>query len=103
MLNTIKQLLLNLANNINSDNCSISEKEALELIHLLEAYSAKAQNNRLSKYKACEALKVSRATFDNLVKQGKLPKGKKEEGFKELSWDKKDIDNYINNTTKKCY
>lgn len=29
-------------------------------------------------------LKVSRATFDNYVRAGKIPKGRKQIGFKEL-------------------
>lgn len=39
--------------------------------------------------------RVSRATFDNYVREGKLPKGKHEIGFKELSWSKKDLDEFV--------
>lgn len=53
------------------------------------------KEKRLSKYAACEYLNVSRATFDNYVREGKLPKGKHEIGFKELSWDKKTLDEFI--------
>lgn len=38
---------------------------------------------------------MSRATFDNYVREGKLPKGKHEIGFKELSWCKKDLDEFV--------
>lgn len=38
---------------------------------------------------------VSRATFDNYVRAGRLPRGKHEAGFKELSWDKKTLDAFI--------
>ena len=38
---------------------------------------------------------ISRATFDNYVKDGKLPRGEHHIGFKELSWSKKDLDKYI--------
>lgn len=41
-------------------------------------------------------LNISRATFDNLVKDGLLPKGKKVAGFKELFWYKKDLNKYKN-------
>lgn len=34
-------------------------------------------------------------TFDNYVREGKLPRGKHEAGFKELSWDKKTLDEFI--------
>ena len=46
---------------------------------------------------ACDYLGKSRATFDNYVKLGLLPKGTKEDGFKELSWNKSDLDIFINN------
>ena len=32
---------------------------------------------------------------DNYVREGKLPKGKHEIGFKELSWSKKDLDEFV--------
>lgn len=53
------------------------------------------KERRLSKYAACEYLNVSRATFDNYVREGKLPRGKHEIGFKELSWNKKTLDEFI--------
>ena len=51
----------------------------------------------MSKIQSCEYLGVSRATFDNLVRSGFIPKGRKQEGFKELSWSKIDLDLYLNN------
>lgn len=49
----------------------------------------------MSKYAACRYLNVSRATFDNYVRADKLPKGNHEIGFKELSYSKKDLDEFI--------
>lgn len=46
----------------------------------------------MSKTMACEYIGKSRATFDNYVKLGLIPKGIKEDGFKELSWRKSDLD-----------
>lgn len=43
-------------------------------------------DTRLSKRDACRLLGVSRATFDRWVKDGLIPKGRKEVGFNELSW-----------------
>lgn len=48
----------------------------------------------MSKYQACQYLNVSRATFDNYVREGNLPRGKKEAGFKELFWTQKDLDEF---------
>lgn len=60
------------------------------------------KEKRLSKYQACQYLNVSRATFDNYVREGKLPKGKKEAGFKELFYTKKDLDTFIADRKNKC-
>lgn len=49
----------------------------------------------MSKIQACDYLGVSRATFDNYVRDGFIPKGIKQEGFKELSWHKVDLDLYL--------
>lgn len=48
----------------------------------------------LSKAQACEYLNISRSTFDKMIKEGKIPKGKKRQGFKELSWTKEQL-NFI--------
>ena len=55
------------------------------------------KDQRMSKLQAAEYLGVCRATFDNLVKDGFIPKGVKQEGFKELSWSKIDLDLYLSN------
>ena len=92
MLKVIKELLLKVVDNIDSGNSNISEDEGIEIIGMIKTLTDKTQ--RLSKYKACEYLNVSRATFDNYVREGKLPKGKKVAGFNELSWTKKELDEY---------
>lgn len=52
-------------------------------------------DQRMSKIQACDYLGVSRATFDNYVRDGFIPKGIKQEGFKELSWQKSDLDIFL--------
>ena len=49
----------------------------------------------MSKYQACMYLHISRATFDNYVREGSIPRGKKEAGFKELFYTKKDLDAFV--------
>lgn len=93
MLKVIKELLLKVIDNIDSGNSNISEDEGVEIIEIIKGFTDKTQ--RLSKYKACEYLNISRATFDNYVRDGKLPKGKKVAGFNELSWTKKELDEYV--------
>lgn len=93
MLKVIRNLLMKIVDDIDAGNPNITEEEAVKLIGTLKELSDKER--RLSKYAACEYLNVSRATFDNYVREGKLPKGKHEVGFKELSWSKKDLDEFV--------
>lgn len=93
MLSIIRKLLVDIIENIDAGNSNISESEEFEVIEIIRRFTDKTE--RLSKYEACKYLNVSRATFDNYVRDCKLPKGKKVAGFNELSWSKKELDEYI--------
>lgn len=90
MIHIIRKYLLELVDNIDAGNSNLTEDEVLELINVLKELTSR--DSRLSKYQACQYLNISRATFDNLVRDGRIPRGKKQAGFKELSWTKKDLD-----------
>lgn len=94
----IRKYLLKLVDDIDAGNSNITEKEAVELVDTLKRLTDKQK--RLSKYEACRYLNVSRATFDNYIRDGKLPRGTKETGFKELSWSRKELDEFITNNRK---
>lgn len=98
MLNILKRHLYKIIDDIDSGNSNITEEEALQLCTTLKELTRK--DERMSKYKAYTYLNISRATFDNYVAQGLLPKGKKEAGYKELSWYKKDLDMFIKRKNK---
>ena len=89
----IRKLLLKTLDDLDSGNTYLTEDEMMSLVDMLKEYSAK--NPLFSKYQAYTYLNVSRATFDNLVRDGKLPTGVKKQGWKELGWHKKDLDEYI--------
>lgn len=93
MLSIIRKLLEKIISDIDCGNSNISEDEALELTKVLQSYTDKTE--KLSKYQACQYLNVSRATFDNYVREGLIPRGKKQAGFKELFYTKKDLDKFI--------
>lgn len=93
MITILKKHLLKIVDDIDAGNSSITEEEALQICATLKELTRK--DERMSKYKAYTYLNVSRATFDNYVAQGLLPKGIKEAGYKELSWYKKDLDDFI--------
>lgn len=88
MLQTIKKLLLSIVNDIDAGNSNIDEEEATQIARVLKNMR---KDNPMSKYQAYTYLGVSRATFDNLVRDGKLPEGRKIPGFKEKIWYKKDL------------
>lgn len=92
MLELIKRQLLKIIDDIDCGNSENSDEDLIQAAKVLQAYIDKTQ--RLSKYKACQYLNISRATFDNYVREGVIPRGKKEVGFKELSWSKKDLDEF---------
>lgn len=103
MLNALKDQLLRIVDDIDCGNSNIpDENEILEIVNVLKKYTRK--DNPMSKYQAYTYLNISRATFDNMVKEGELPEGKKVAGFKEKFWYKKDLDKYIkskrNNNTR---
>lgn len=89
MLKIIREILLKIVNDIDTGNSNLSPEECEEVIEYLSGITNK--NEKLSKYQACKYLKVSRATFDNYVN------GRKQIGFKELFWYKKDLDKFIEN------
>ena len=93
MLKVIKSLLERIINDIDCGNSNITEDEAMDIIKIIKSYTDKTQ--RLSKYQACQKLNISRATFDNLVREGVIPRGEKIVGFKELFWEEKTLDEVI--------
>lgn len=91
MLQTIKRLLLKIVDDIDAGNSYIDEGEAIEIIGSLKEMIR--TDKPMSKYQAYTFLNMSRAKFDNLVRAGKIPRGKKVVGFKELQWFEKDLRN----------
>ena len=95
MLNIIKTLLQKFIDDIDSGNCNLDSKRQHQIMMLLS--NMQDPDQRMSKTKACEYLGISRAAFDNHVRDGLIPKGIKEDGFKNLIWYKFDLDMYLDN------
>ena len=87
----IKAALKQLLQDMDSGNTNINEEQQQELLSLLLQFNSK----ELSKVESADYIGVSRATFDNYIKKGFLPKGHKRPGFKELSWNKSDLDEFL--------
>lgn len=90
MLKILRNLLEQLINDIDSGNSNINKEQELEIVQFIQKFTSK----ELSKLEAADYLGISRATFDNYVNNGWIPKGTKRMGFKELSWRKCDLDKF---------
>lgn len=95
MLQIIRNLLQAIIDKIDAGNSNITEEQAIEIVDVIKHYTDKEE--RVSKYEACIFLGISRSTFDHYVNMGVLPKGKKQQGFKELSWSKKELEYFKSN------
>ena len=89
MIGLIRSLLQNCIDRIDAGNSNLNAEEEIKVIELLKKYTDK--DRKLSKYQACAYLNMSRATFDKYIREGKIPKGKKEAGFKEIFWDESEL------------
>lgn len=94
----VSNILREKADDIDAGNSNLTEDELSEILDQMTHLSTK--NARMSKDQACSYLNVSRATFDNYVRNGDIPRGKKQRGFKELSWNKLDLDKAIHTLRK---
>lgn len=99
MLKLITRLLQRISSDIDSGNSNLTEEETLKLVEVLKAFTDREV--RLSKYQSCQYLGMGRASFDNYVRSGKLPRGLKQQGFKELFWTKRSLDEFTRLYRKK--
>ena len=98
MLSIISKLLREKADDIDAGNTRLSEEQQYMIMDMMARISnpkEKLSKEQALKYLKDHNCKISRATFDNYVAEGLLPKGIKEAGYKELSWYKKDLDKFI--------
>lgn len=98
MLKVVARMLRSIADKIDDGSISSNPEETMQVMETIKGFVDKEK--RLSKYEACRYLNISRATFDNYVREGKLPKGQKQAGFKELSWSYKDLNDTIKRLRK---
>lgn len=82
----LARLLRDAANKLENDTCEISEAEAMDIVNNMTHIA-------LSKEMSCNYLNMSRSKFDDLIRQGKLPEGRKRVGFKEKIWYKDELTN----------
>ena len=96
MLQIIKHILQKFIDDIDADNTNLNYEQQCNIIRVLSNVNL-GQDNEMNKTQAADYLGVSRATFDNYVRDGFIPKGKQIGKFKELRWYKSDLDLYLLN------
>lgn len=93
-LEVIKILLSKIVDDIDAGHTHLDDKQCDDIISVINKLVV--PEVKYSKYQAAKYLGVSRATFDNWVRDKKVPRGRREQGFKEIFWLKKDLDNVKN-------
>ena len=87
MINLVKAALLSIIDSLDAGHTELSEVECKELLSYVAQVTDK--HEKLSKEQARLYIskhigkKISRATFDNHVRNGLIPKGQDQMGFKE--------------------
>ena len=88
----IAKYLRDIANKIDDGTCELSEDEAIGIMKTIA-------HRVLSKEQACELLNLQRSRFDDLVREGRIPRGRKRRGFKELIWYEDELRQYVMSLT----
>ena len=94
MLQLIRNILQKFIDDIDADNSNLSYEQQCNIIQILSNVNI-GQDNEMNKTQAADYLGVSRATFDNYIRDGYIPKGKQIGKFKELRWYKSDLDLFL--------
>jgi predicted DNA-binding transcriptional regulator AlpA len=94
MMKLIRSILQKWIDDIDADNTNLSYEQQCDLIKVLSNVNL-GQENEMNKTQAADYIGVSRATFDNYVRDGFIPKGKQVGNFKELRWYKSDLDLFL--------
>lgn len=94
MLYIIRTILQKFIDDIDTGNTNLNYEQQCNVIRILSNVDI-GQDNEMNKTEASDYLGVSRATFDNYVHDGFIPKGRQVGRFKELRWYKSDLDLFL--------
>lgn len=94
MLYIIRTILQKFIDDIDAGNTNLNYEQQCNVIRILSNVDI-GQDNEMNKTEASDYLGVSRATFDNYVHDGFIPKGRQVGRFKELRWYKSDLDLFL--------
>ena len=93
----IRNMFQKFVDDIDAGNSNLTYEQQCGVLRIINSINIGEEENEMNKTQAAEYLGVCRATFDNYVRDGFIPKGVHVEGFKELRWYKCDLDLYLTN------
>ena len=77
--------LRDVANKIEKGECELNKDDACKILSVIA-------HEPLTKEESCSYLNLSRSRFDDLVRLGTIPKGRKRRGTSTLYWYKDELD-----------
>ena len=83
--NLIANKLRELADKFDAGTSEATEQQCLDILHIVG-------HERMSKEQACRYLNMPINTFNQYISRGIIPKGRKEVGYKEITWYKDELD-----------
>ena len=84
----VTKYMREVADRIDAGTSDVTESQAIDILRIVA-------HERMSKEQACVYLNLSRSRFDDLVREKKLPKGRKQVGFKEICWYRDELDTAV--------
>ena len=89
------KILRETADRIDAGNSELNEEQAIQVMELIA-------HRPMSKEETAIHLHIHPSRFDTLIREGRLPKGRKRTGFKEKIWYLDEIENseYVKSLTK---
>jgi predicted DNA-binding transcriptional regulator AlpA len=84
----VAKYLREVADKLDAGTSDVTETEAMEIMNAVV-------HQAMSKEQACRFLHMGRSRFDQLIAEGKLPKGRKVQGRTGLTWYQNELNNYL--------
>lgn len=85
IINFVVKQLRDVADKIEKGECELTDEDAGAILSTVS-------HNSMSKEQACKYINLQRSRFDDLVREGRIPKGRKTLGRTGLTWFKDELD-----------
>lgn len=84
LANRLGDALIEVGKQFKAGTSNITEDEAIDIFSIVA-------HQRMSREDVCNEMNINDSKFYDYVNLGKIPKGRKQKGFKELYWFKDEI------------